>query len=297
MFKNNKNNALLAAGLTALTYGGTYPIVKTIMPIYIKPYGLTLIRVIGATLLFWIAGLWIKKEKIAYKDFLLIFLTALSGASLNMLFLLKGLTYTSAINASIIILSTPLFVVVNSYFLLKEKIGFNRLLGIIIGLLGAAVIVLKGLSFEGFNVSLLGDLLVLGSPLIYSFYLIIMKKLVRKYHVLTITKWSLLFGVIIVLPFGLEELSQTHWEQFSIYQISALAYLVIATSFLAVLFTLFSLKYIKATTFSSFMYLQPVFTIIIVYLIGEGSVNTIQIIGMLMVITGCYLVNNKIKKI
>ncbi|CAM1368026.1 DMT family transporter [Tenacibaculum xiamenense] len=296
MFSSNIHKAFFVSGLTALTYGATYPIAKLIMPEYIKPLGLTLLRVIGATILFWLAGLTIKNEQIQRKDFVLLFLTGLFGASLNMIFLFKGLTYTSAINAAIIVLLAPLFVVLNSHFLLKEVIGIQKIIGIIVGLLGAVIIILKGFSFEAIDASFVGNLLILGSPFFYSFYLIIMKNLVRKYHVFTITKWSLLFGLIVVLPFGYSELNQVQFNLFSISQITSVLFIIIGTSFLVVLFTLYALKHLKASTFSSFMYLQPVFTISIVALIGNDTITLIQIMGMFLVVIGCYLVSNKNEK-
>ena len=296
MLKNNVHKAFFISGLTALIYGATYPIAKLIMPAYIKPLGLTLVRVMGATLLFWLLGLTFKNERIEIKDFVLLFLTGLFGASLNMIFLFKGLTYTSAVNAAIIVLLAPLFVALNSFFFLKEKIGIQKFTGILIGLLGAIIIILKGFSFKTLDTSFIGNLLILGSPFFYSFYLIIMKILIRKYHVFTITKWSLLFGFFIVLPFGYSEFNQVEWMQFSAPQITSLLFIVVGTSFLVVLFTLYALKYLKASTFSSFMYLQPLFTISIVALIGNDTINITQLMGMLLVTLGCYLVSNKNEK-
>ncbi|MEX0273943.1 MAG: DMT family transporter [Flavobacteriaceae bacterium] len=289
-----RNKAFIAAGLTAFTYGATYPVAKSIMPVPMKPYGLTLVRVMGATLLFWVAALWAPREKITPKGFLWLFATAVCGASLNMIFLFKGLSYTSPVNASIIVLMTPLFVYLNSYIFLRERIRPIRFMGVLMGLLGALLIILSNNSLGKYAGSIKGDLLVMGSPVVYSLYLIIMGKLTREYHIFTITKWSLFFGVLIVLPFGYTELTEVPWSHFSTAHFLALSFLVVGTSFLAVLFTLYALKYIKASTFSVFMYLQPIFTMLIIWSVLGQSVHPIQILAMLLVFGGCYLAANDI---
>jgi drug/metabolite transporter (DMT)-like permease len=64
-----RNIAFLLAFLASLIYGVSFTIAKDVMPLYIKPFGFILIRVFGATALFWVAGLFVKKEKIATNDF------------------------------------------------------------------------------------------------------------------------------------------------------------------------------------------------------------------------------------
>lgn len=294
MSQTLKNRAYGAAVLTALAYGATYPIAKSIMPEYIRPYGLTLARVIGAATLFWSAGLWMPREKVKKKDLLLIFITAVCGASLNMLFLFKGLSMTSSVNASIIILLAPLFVGINSFLFLKEPLRGIKIGGLVIGLAGAAMIILIGkFTPVPSSSSIKGDLLVAASPFFYSIYLIVMTDLVKRYHLFTITKWSLLFGVFIVAPFGYKELVETRWPAFVGAEFMALAYVIVITSFLVVLLTLYSLKYIKASVFSVFMYLQPIFTILIAHFTEAEPLDFIKILGMLLVFSGCYLVSNE----
>ncbi|WP_335965467.1 DMT family transporter [Galbibacter sp. PAP.153] len=290
----DKNRAFGAAILTALAYGGTYPIAKSIMPELIKPYGLTLARVLGATALFWLISLWKPKEKVKLSDFFLLFVTSLCGASLNMLFLFKGLSYTSSINASIIVLLAPLFVSINSFIFLREKLGIFKVAGLIIGLSGSVMIIWMSRDIDGVvNSSIKGDLLVMGSPFLYSIYLLLMGKLVQRYHLLTITKWSLLFGIFIIAPFGYRELLDAQWDKFSFSEYGGLLYVVVITSFLVVLMTLYAIKYIGASVFSVFMYLQPIFTIFIVSFMDMEALGFIKITGMVLVFIGCYFVTNE----
>ena len=89
-FKKKKMNlrflALLAAFSTAIIYGVSYTVAKDIMPVFIHPYALIFLRVLGCALLFWFFSLFVKTEQIQKKDYLRIFMCALLGTSVNILF-------------------------------------------------------------------------------------------------------------------------------------------------------------------------------------------------------------------
>ena len=55
--------AFLLAFLAALIYGVSFTIAKEVMPLYVKPFGFILLRVTGASILFWTVGFFLKKEK------------------------------------------------------------------------------------------------------------------------------------------------------------------------------------------------------------------------------------------
>jgi drug/metabolite transporter (DMT)-like permease len=59
--------AHLALLIANLIYGGSFFIAKTVMPEYLSPNVFILLRVVGATLLFWTLRVFLK-EKIATKD-------------------------------------------------------------------------------------------------------------------------------------------------------------------------------------------------------------------------------------
>ncbi len=79
--------ALLALFMVQLLYGINYTFAKGVINDgYIQPFGFVLLRLIGATALFWILNLFLPQEKIEKKDFGKIFLAAVFGVFINMLF-------------------------------------------------------------------------------------------------------------------------------------------------------------------------------------------------------------------
>ncbi len=118
------------------------------MPTYVKPYGFILIRVMGATAIFWILGLFIKSQKIEKQDYKKIGLAALFGIGLNMLSFFKGLSLTTPISASVIMVTSPIMVLIFSSILIRKPIGKQRILGIIIGLIGTVLLITYGNSSD-----------------------------------------------------------------------------------------------------------------------------------------------------
>ena len=51
---SKRNWALIAAAMVSLIYGVSFTIAKDVMPTYVKPFGFILLRVFGATILFWL---------------------------------------------------------------------------------------------------------------------------------------------------------------------------------------------------------------------------------------------------
>ena len=119
--------ALLAAIGATTIYGLNHTIMKVIMPDYIGPYGLVLLRVITASVLFGGLSLFYPSEKIECQDYLRIFAATAFGMCLNMVFFIRGLSLSTPINSSVIITIMPIIVMLLSWLFLKEKIVLKLL--------------------------------------------------------------------------------------------------------------------------------------------------------------------------
>ena len=99
-----RKTAFIAALAVQLIYGLNYTFANDVIDgEYIAPFGFILLRVIGATILFWLLSLFIPAERIDPKDFKTLFIASIFGIALNMLAFFKGLEYTTPIHASVII--------------------------------------------------------------------------------------------------------------------------------------------------------------------------------------------------
>lgn len=284
--------------MVQLLYGLNYTIAKTVMnENFIKPFGFVLLRVIGATILFWILSLFVPKEKIERKDYLKLMVASLFGVVINMLFFFKGLEYTSPIHASSIMTIIPIIILVLSAYILKEKVTKLKITGVILGLAGALVLTLYGKSSRvGDNIPL-GNLLVFLNAVSYSIYIILIKKLTAKYHPFTFIKWLFLFGLIILTPFGYSELQDVQWHTFTPYTTFSVLFVVIGATFGTYLLNPLALNKLKASTVGIFIYLQPAIAALFALAMGADFIDTIKITAMIIIFLGVYLVIKKPKKV
>ena len=290
---STRNWALLGATFVSVIYGLTFTIAKDVMPIYVKPFGLILIRVLGACFLFWLVSFFTIKEKIEKKDFPRIFAAAIFGVVLNQLTFFKGLSFTSPISASVIMLTAPILVLILSTILLKERIELKKIIGIIIGLIGTSILILYGKSVGNATNANWGNFLVFVNASSYAIYLILVKKIASKYSPLTFIKWIYTFGLLFVLPFGLEEFTAVNWNEIPTIIFFEIGYLVIFTTFFAYLINLSAMRYLKPTTLSVFIYLQPVFASIFAISLQKDELNMIKLISAFLIFVGVYLVTQK----
>jgi drug/metabolite transporter (DMT)-like permease len=298
--KNNQKAYLALLGANVI-YGANFLIAKGIMPDKMGPSALVLLRVIGASIMFWILKQFVK-EKVDKKDFLLLIICGLLGVSTNMLLFFHGLSLTSPIDASIIMTTTPVIVLILSAIILKEKITINKYIGIAIGAIGAFLLVWFGKKSGGTS-SFLGNLFVFLNACSYALYLVLVKPLMKKYKAITVISWVFLFGLIFVLPFGFNDLLNTNFNTFTTNTYLAVTFVIVGTTFLTYLLNIYALNYVSPSVNGSFIYLQPVLSFFMVSVYAfildhkeyAQDINLIKILSCFMVIVGVYMISKKPK--
>ena len=236
-------------------YGANYVIAKGLMPDVIGPSGFILLRVIGACLLFWLVFSF-SWEKVLLKDLARMALCAVFGVAMNQLFFFNGLSLTSPINASVIMTSTPIIVLVMASIILGERITWLRSVGVLVGAIGAVALILST-GGEASTATERGDLFILINATSYSLYLVTVKPLMLKYRPLTVITWIFTFGLVFVLPFGFGQFLEVAWSALTMADILSMGFVVLCTTFLAYLLNIFALKIVSPTISSSYIYLQP----------------------------------------
>ena len=293
---NQRTLALIAVSIATLIYGVTFTVAKEVMPIYVKPFAFILLRVSGATLVFWMVGLFVKSKKIDKEDYKKILLASFFGITLNMLAFFKGLSLTTPISASVMMVTSPIMVLIFSSILIRKAIGKQKILGVFIGLIGAILLITYGSSSHGSNSnSNWGNFLVFINAASYGLYLVLAKSLIEKYNPIVFVKWLYLFGLIFVLPFGYGELTEVVWQEIPSNIYWNIGFVVIFTSCVTYLFNLYGLKKLKPTTVSVFIYLQPVIATIYALIVGSDSLNLIKICATLLIFFGVYLVTKRVE--
>ena len=289
--------ALIAVSIATIIYGVNYTIAKDVMPTYVKPYAFILLRVSGATVIFWIFSLFIKSQKIEKQDYKKIALASFFGIALNMLSFFKGLSLTTPISASVMMVTSPIMVLLFSFLILKSKIIQRQIIGIGIGLIGAILLIVYGnTTNENASNVALGNFLVFVNATSYGLYLVLVKNLISKYNPLVFIKWLYLFGLIFIIPFGLSEMGDINWISMPTSIYLKIGFVILFTTCITYLFNLYGLSKLKPTTVSVFIYLQPVIASTYALLVGSDSLNLIKISATLIIFLGVYLVTKQTQK-
>src|SRR5690606_25503827 len=147
--------------VVSIIYGLNFIIAKEVMPEYIQPFGFILLRVVTASVFFFVFAAFVVQEKIQKEDWFRLFLCGLTGVALNQLFFFKGLNLTTPINASLIMITTPISVLLLAYFIIREKITWQKSIGVLLGASGALLIIFGKKDFQVQMDNLWGDLFVL----------------------------------------------------------------------------------------------------------------------------------------
>jgi len=293
---NQRSIALILVSIATLKNGVTFTIAKDVMPLYIKPYAFILLRVSGATAIFWIVGLFVKSQKIAKQDYKKIILASFFGIALNMLCFFKGLSLTSPISASVMMVTSPIMVLIFSSILLKENIIKRKIIGVFVGLIGAVLLILYGNSGDTTDTdSTLGNFLVFVNAASYGLYLVLVKKLISKYNPITFIKWFYLFGLILVIPFSFSEFTEISWTSMPSDIYLKVGFVILFTTCVTYLFNIYGLSKLKPTTVGVFIYLQPVIATIFALSVGSDSLSFIKIGASLVIFSGVYLVTKQPK--
>ena len=293
---DKRTAALLAAFGASLIYAVNHTVAKGIMPMYIKPFGFILLRVVGAAALFWIAAIWAPKEKIDRKDWPRILGCTVFGMVINMLMFFKGLQLSTPINSSVMITISPIMVFILSAIFIKEKITILRTIGILLGFSGALGLILFGAEVrqDAPNIPL-GNALFIINAASYAIYLVMVKPLTAKYHSFTLMKWFFLLAIVINFPVTISEFNEVAWTSLPFDVILKMAFVVVGTTFFTYLLNVFALKTLKASTIGGFIYLQPLLAISFAMAMGADSLNLIKVISAVLVFIGVYLVTKKPK--
>jgi drug/metabolite transporter (DMT)-like permease len=255
---------LLAASLRAVFAG------LTLLPLYL-----------------W-KGRSLDKQPWSAKDLPVLLVLGVVGVTFNQVLFLLGYNRTSTTHAAIITGLLPLQVLTISALARIEEITRPRVMGMLVALVGVAVLQLAR-GGGGHPPTLLGDALVFLSGTTFACFAVVGKRLTAKHGGLTVNTFAFLGGGAVLLPviawqlrtFDLATVSLTGW--------ASVLYMAIFPSAVAYVIFYYALTHLPASRVSAFGYLQPVMaTILAVALMGDQITGTL-LAGGSLVLTGVIL--------
>ena len=273
-------------------WGMMAPLGKHAMSHGIDAFEMVSLRVMGGALSFWIASLFIKQEKIAKKDWWYLLGAALFAIVFNQCLYTTGLSLTSPINASLITTLLPIVTLILSLIILRDKISWKRASGVIIGLIGAVILIASRQQEGGQEASFWGNLCCIMAQFSFALYLILFKKVISRYHVITCMKWMMTFASLMIWPFTYQEVAGIAWADLSLRVYGETAWVVFGGTFFSYLFMTKAQQQLAPTIVSMYTNIQPLVSTIASVALGLGIFGWSQASAALLVVAGVYMVTH-----
>ncbi len=236
-------------------------------------------------------------SKIHKKDIPSIFLLGFFGVMVYHFGLNYGEQYITAGAASLIIATSPVYILILAAVFLKEKITFFKFLGIILALFGVIIISILGKQGETIQIqTAFAAIAVLIAAIVSAFYTIAGKKLLSRYNGLSLTAYAILFGSIILVPLSIFNSSLIN-EVSNMQSVTwfAVIFLGVFSTVIGYGIWYMALEIKTASEISVYLYVIPVLSTIASYLLFKDAITIFFILGGIFVIIGIVLVNMKQK--
>ncbi len=223
----------------------------------------------------WISGAAVKKNLLPL---------CLSGAfiGINWILLFESYRYTTVATATLCYYFAPIFVIVASPFLLKEKLTFKKILCILGALIGM-VLISGVVQNKGINLSeMKGIFFGIGAAVFYASVILLNKK-IKDISAYDKTIMQLTSASVVLLPYTL--LTENRAD-ISLTPTAVILLLVVGILHTGICYTLYfgSMRYLKAQTVAIFSYIDPVVAIILSALILHEKMDLFSILGAVMIL-------------
>ncbi len=228
------------------------------------------------------------------------FLCFLSGFFLAMHFItwISSLNHTSVASSVVLVTTSPIFVGILSFFLLKEKQNLSLIIGIVLSVAGSIVLTLgdsgiNGLQIENKDV-FFGDMLALTGGLMVSLYLLIGSKLRNNISLMTYVVRVYGFASVILIVISLLlNLNFTGYSPKSyvlMFLLALLPQLIGHTSYN------WALKHLKSSMVAIASMGEPIGATILAYILLKESLSLTQFAGIILIFASIVIASRKGEK-
>ena len=292
--QNQKLKGHAAIFLANTIFGLGVPVSKALLDSWVTPMGYMASRSFFAAIIFWLIACFLPKEHVERKDLMVILFGGLVGFVISQSLTAWALDFTTPVYFSLIAALTPVGVMLMAALFIGEKITWIKVLGVILGIVGALLMLVKGWQAGAGKNDVLGIFLAILSVLTWAIYLIVTRKVSQKYSSVTQMKWVFLISAIVTVPIAMPEFgaqalysSAVNWEG-----IAEMAFLVLGATVLGYFLIPVAMKTLHATTVSIYTNLQPIVASMVAIFVGQDFLSWDKIVAAALVLLSAYIVTN-----
>ncbi|HEX2641448.1 MAG TPA: DMT family transporter [Thermoanaerobaculia bacterium] len=279
-----------AALLSAQVFFGVFHVVAKAVLAHMEPLALAAVRVaIAAPVMVWIA--WRHDRFVPERrDLPRLALLGGLGVFANQIFFIEGLRHTTAINASILMPSLPVFAVAAGALLGVEKVGARRVLGIALSVAGALVLV-NPMRFSGDGRAALGNGLILLNCCCYAVFLVLQRPLLRRIPWRTVIAGAFVFGGAGVLTVSAPALARLQPGALPASAWWGVAYIVVFATVLAYAINTWAVRRSSPSLVAAYGTLQPLVAAVLAAAFLGEHFGWAEGLGFALILAGLWQVS------
>jgi len=246
------------------------------------PASIVCFRVVGAALVLLTANLlWNRRWVHDRRDVITLGVLGLLGVMLNQSLFLLGLSHTTAINATILVTTIPIFTVLYSVLTGREPPSALKFAGIAVAACGAIYLIGPDRWSQAPELAL-GNLLIVLAMVFYALYLVHSKAMVMTYGPVTVSTYVMSVSAVAALPLGISGLASVDLGAVRGVTWAWVAYIVVFPTILAYFLNIWALRRVSPNLVAAYIYLQPIFTALVApaVLTGERITTRAAVAGL-----------------
>lgn len=269
---------------------GTWPIFGKIALRSMSSASLVGFRIFGAAIIF---SLLQRKRRELFqlpkRVMAWLVLSSLLGVVVNQLLFVKGLSLTTAINATLLTTTIPVFTLAVSIALGYDRLSIRHVMGI--ALAAAGVIYLVDPWRANFSAqTTLGNILIVGNSFSFGAYIAVSRDLFRRYGALNVITWIFVIGALVTLPIAGYSWSSDELQTVPLGVWLSVGYIILAPTVGAYYLNSWAITRVPPSVVAIYIYLQPLLAFGLAPLVLGESWNSRTVVACLLIFAGVAVV-------
>ena len=264
-----------------------------LLPVWIAPIACVTLRLTFGAAVFWLVSIFIKPENVRWGDKVKMVLLGAVGIFGYMSLYAISLSYTTPVNFAIFNAMQPLWVVVASAVIYSESINSRKLLGLVVGFVGAMLCILSEPVGGVARNALLGNVLAIFASIIYAIYLVLSARMVGHLASVTILRYTFssgaLVAIVVAMIFGFD--APLFAGGFKPAPFLMLLFVLLFPTVLSYLLIPVGLKYLRSTVVALYGYVTLVVATVVSYFTGMDKFDPVILLSLLLIAISIYWVS------
>ena len=264
-----------------------------LLPVWIAPLACVTLRLTFGAAVFWLVSIFVKPENVRWGDKVKMVLLGAVGIFGYMSLYAISLSYTTPVNFAIFNAMQPLWVVVASAVIYSESINSRKLLGLVVGFVGAMLCILSEPIGGVARNALLGNVLAILASIIYAIYLVLSARMVGHLSSVTILRYTFssgaLVAILVAMLFGFE--APLFSGEFKPTPFLILLFVLLFPTVLSYLLIPVGLKYLRSTVVALYGYVTLVVATVVSYFSGMDKLDPVILLSLLLIAVSIYWVS------